>query len=127
MTDTYLDKDTFAQLLGITLVENAEDYAKCQVIITDQHKNGLGTVHGALIFSLADIAFAVACNTQQTGIGLQSDIRYLNRANGNRLTAEAKLIDKSNKIGHYQVTVTDDENTVIAQFSGTSYRLPKKT
>lgn len=123
---SYMTQDRYAENLGITLVDIEKEYARCELEINDNHKNGLGSLHGAVIFALADIAFAAACNSVQTSIGMQADIKYLNKPQGSRLIAEAKAISTSNKIGHYQVHVTDNEGTCIAQFSSISYRLPRK-
>lgn len=123
-TDSYMAKDNYAKILGIELVNVENEYARCELKITENHKNGLGSLHGAVIFALADIAFASACNTVQTSIGIQADIKYLNKPKTNKLIAEAKVVSASNKIGHYQVIITDSDGTHVAQFNSISYRLP---
>lgn len=121
--NSYITNDKYANHLGIELVNIATEFARCELEINENHKNGLGSLHGAVIFSLADIAFAAACNTANASIGIQADIKYLNKPEGNRLIAEAKVVSASNKIGHYQVCVTDGEGNHIAQFSSMAYRL----
>lgn len=123
---SYITQDRYAENLGIRLVDIEREYARCELDITDNHKNGLGSLHGAVIFAIADIAFAAACNSVQTSIGMQAEIKYLNKPRGSRLIAEAKAISTSNKIGHYQVNVTDNEGTCVARFGSISYRLPRK-
>ena len=123
-TDSYMAKDNYAKILGIELLNVDNEYARCELEITENHKNGLGSLHGAVIFALADIAFASACNTVQTSIGIQADIKYLNKPKTNKLIAEAKVVSASNKIGHYQVIITDSDGTHVAQFTSISYRLP---
>ena len=124
--DSYIANDKYAKNLGIELVKIETEFARCELEINDNHKNGLGSLHGAVIFALADIAFAAACNTVDASIGMQADIKYLNKPAGNRLIAEAKLVSASNKIGHYQVNVTDSEGNHVAQFSSIAYRFPNK-
>ncbi len=124
--DTYMANDRFAGILGIQLVNVEKEYARCELELTENHKNGLGALHGAVIFALADITFAAACNTVQTSIGLQAEIKYIKKPTGNRLIAEAKAVSTSNKIGHYQVSITDSDGTQVAQFSSISYRLAGK-
>lgn len=129
MTDyntSYIENDKYAKNLGIELVKVDTEFARCELEINDNHKNGLGSLHGAVIFALADIAFAAACNTVNASIGMQADIKYLNKPESNRLIAEAKVMSASNKIGHYQVCITDSEGNHIAQFSSIAYRLPNK-
>lgn len=125
-TDSYITNDKYARILGIELVNIEKEYARCELEITENHKNGLGSLHGAVIFALADIAFAAACNTVQASIGMQADIKYINKPKSNRLIAEARAVSASNKIGHYQVTITDSDGTHVAQFSSISYRFPGK-
>jgi acyl-CoA thioesterase len=121
--DSYIANDRYADNLGIELVDVKEEYAKCELEVGDNHKNGLGSLHGAVIFALADIAFAAACNSVQASIGIEANIKYLARPQGSRLIAEAQVVSTSNKIGHYQVRVTDNHGTHVAQFSSISYRL----
>ena len=113
----YIENDTFAKNLGITLVSAENGSSRCELTIGEEHTNGLGTLHGAVIFALADVAFAAACNSVQPTIGMQADIRYLNRALGKTLIAEAREISGSNKITHYQVDVSDNQGTTVAQFT----------
>ena len=127
MTDqnvSYIANDKYAENLGIKLIKVDTEFSHCELEINENHKNGLGSLHGAVIFALADVAFAAACNTVNTSIGMQADIKYLNKPVGNRLIAEAKLVSKSNKIGHYQVSVTDGDKNHVAQFSSIAYRFP---
>ena len=123
--NTYIENDEYAKSLGIEFMEVEREFAKCELEICNQHKNAIGSLHGAVIFSLADIAFGAACNTVYTSIGMQAEIKYLNKPKGNRLIAEAKLISGSRKIGNNTVIITDNEDTLVAQMSSICYRLPK--
>lgn len=123
---TLIEQDQYAQSLGVKLVDSGEEYALCDMKINSDHYNHLGTLHGAVIFSLADIALAVACSGSRVAIGIQAEIKFLNQATGDTLIAEAKVVSASNKIGSYQVKVTDSAGTHVAQFSSMTYRFPKK-
>lgn len=125
-SDSYIENDTFAKSLGIQLTKVSNEFSRCELEISENHKNGLGSLHGAVIFALADVAFAAACNTVNASIGMQADIKYLNKPQGKKLIAEASLVSSSNKIGHYQVKVTDNSGNHVAQFSSISYRFPPK-
>lgn len=120
---TYVENDEYAKSLGIAFIEIRNEYAKCELEIRGQHRNAIGSLHGAVIFSLADIAFGAACNTLYTSIGMQAEIKYLNKPVGNRLCAEAKLVSGSRKIGNYAVSITDDQGTLVASMSSICYRL----
>lgn len=122
--NTYIENDEYAKSLGIEFIQVESEFAKCELEICNRHKNAIGSLHGAVIFSLADIAFGAACNTVFTSIGMQAEIKYLNKPKGNRLIAEAKLISGSRKIGNYMVNISDNEGILVAQMSSICYRLP---
>lgn len=116
--------DHFAELLGVETLHSSFERSACRIYVGNQHHNALGGIHGGLIFSLADMAFAAACNAgSAVYIGLQAEVRYMSRAEGNVLTATATLMGTSKKIAHYQVLVTDRRDTHIALFSASAYRL----
>ena len=75
-TGSYIESDVYAKQIGIEVLELSPVDALCKLKINCSHLNGIGSVHGAVIFSLADITFAVACNARQMAIGMQADIRY---------------------------------------------------
>ncbi|QXH34612.1 PaaI family thioesterase [Pseudomonas muyukensis] len=116
--------DLFAELLGVETMHSSFERSACRIHIAEQHRNALGGIHGGLIFSLADMAFAAACNAgSAVYIGLQAEVRYMSKAQGNVLIATATLMGASKKIAHYQVLVTDKRDTQIALFSASAYRL----
>ena len=121
----FIENDEYAKSLGIEFTEIDKEFAKCELEIFNQHRNAIGSLHGAVIFSLADIAFGAACNTIYTSIGMQAEIKYLNKPAGNRLIAEARLISGSRKIGNYMVSISDNEGILVAQFSSICYRIPR--
>ncbi len=126
MSQSYIENDAFARLLGIRLVESRDDFAICEMQLTDDHLNGLGTPHGAVIFAIADVALAAACNTRNVSIGMQAEVRYFSKPQGGQLLAQASLVSASRKIGHYQVQLRDAKQTLVAQVNATIYRLAEK-
>lgn len=122
---SYIEKDAYAKSLSIKLNQVGEEFTLAEMTINESHMNGVGSVHGAVIFALADIAFAAACNQEQSAVGIQADIRYLAKPTGNKLLAEAKLISSSRKFANYQIAIKDEMNTLIAQFSGMGYIISK--
>ncbi|MFX5797385.1 PaaI family thioesterase, partial [Acinetobacter baumannii] len=77
-----------------------------------------------VIFSLADIAFAMACNAGDAPYtGLQADIRYMSGAKDRVLFATATKVGSSKKFAHYEVLITDGLNNRVALFTSTCYRL----
>jgi len=115
--------DRMAQLLGLRLLRVELNYALVEMEIRDDHANGIGGLHGGVIFTLADYAFAVACNSGGVPtVAVNANISYFKAAKGKIITAEAKEVSSGRKICCCQVDVFDEDKTLIARFSGTGYR-----
>lgn len=112
--DNLLSNDTFASLLGIEIEQVGGGEAKATMVIKPDHYNGHGSVHGAVIFSLADITFAAACNSEVSAIGVQADIRYLSKPEEGRLHARAFEVSASRKLANYQVDISDEAGEIVA-------------
>jgi len=123
----FFKNDRFAEHVGIELLEVSEGRAKAKMEIKDHHLNGINIAHGGSIFSLADLAFAVASNSHRTiALGINASISYLKAATGGTLIAEAKEVSINPKLATYEVRVTDENNDLIAIFLGTVYRKKDK-
>ena len=119
----FFKKDKFAEYAGIELLEVKEGWAKSKMEITENHLNGIGTVHGGAIFTLADFTFAVAANSYKTvTVAINANISFMKAASSGTLFAEAEEISKNPKLGTYTITVTDDNGELIAIFQGMAYR-----
>ena len=115
--------DKFADHVGIKLLEASEGRAKAKMKIKKHHLNGVNTVHGAAIFTLADLVFAVASNSHGTiAMGINVSISYLKAIREGILYAEAKEVSKNPKLATYQVQVTDVDGDIVAMFQGMVYR-----
>ena len=116
-------KDLFAETLGIQTLEAKDGYSKVTMKVQKSHLNGLGFTHGGAIFSLADYAFAEACNFgDNMAVALQVSINFLRpTVEGEILTAEALRVSDGKTTGLYNVTVKCGEKTV-AFFSGVAYK-----
>ena len=126
MTDTAsaLSVDRFAQLLGVTADTASFERAVCHLTLQPEHQNILGGPHGGVIFSLADMAFANACNAgSEPFIGIQAEMRYISRARTPQLMATATLMGRSKKMAHYEVLVQDSEGHCVALFTSTAYSM----
>jgi acyl-CoA thioesterase len=96
--------------------------AVMSMVVTDAMVNGHGTCHGGYIFTLADSAFAFACNTyNQNTVGQQAAITYIAPAfAGEKLVADAREVSRPGRGGIYDVTVTNPAGETIAIFRGHS-------
>ncbi len=115
--------DYFAEELGIKLIEARDGYAKVSMTVEKIHTNALGFTHGGAIFSLADYAFAEACNFgDNVAVAVQVNINFLKPSvEGDILTAEAVRVSDGKTMGLYNVTVKKQDKTV-AFFSGLAFK-----
>ena len=123
----YYAKDIFATEIAGARIDLCEPgHAVCSLTITPTHRNGLGGVMGGVTFTLADFAFAVACDAMHTHtVTLSSSIQYLSAPRGERMIAEAKCLREGHSTCFYSVDVRDDAGACIASVSVTGYRAAK--
>ena len=123
-----MENDFFSQWMGVEVLEVKEGYSKIKMTIRKEMVNGFGIVHGGLPFSLADSAFAFACNNRNNlSVALDVTITFTKAVNiGDVLTAEAKEIHNGRSTGVYLITVTNQKNQSVALFKGTCFRTGKQ-
>jgi acyl-CoA thioesterase len=120
--------DLFSQWLGIEILEIKEGYSKLKMLVRQEMVNGFAVVHGGVAFSLADSAFAFACNNRNNlSVALDVTISFTKAVNtGDILTAEAKELHNGRSTGVYLIHVTNQKNEQVAFFKGTCFRTGKK-
>ncbi|HEY5718728.1 MAG TPA: hydroxyphenylacetyl-CoA thioesterase PaaI [Motiliproteus sp.] len=118
--------DSLSRELGMTLDQIGPGMAELSMVVQPWMLNGHGTCHGGLIFTLADSAFAFACNSQNhKAVAAGCTIDYLNPAHGgDRLTARASQSHQRGRSGIYDVEVSNQQGVAIALFRGRAHRLP---
>ena len=122
---TMYERDPASKGLGMTLDEIRPGYARMSMRVRANMLNGHASCHGGFIFTLADSAFAFACNSHNFNtVGAGCTIDYLAPGReGDVLTAEAQEQALAGKTGVYDVTVTNAEGKTIALFRGKSHRV----
>ncbi len=122
-----MEHDKFSQWLGITVLQVKEGYSKIQMMVREEMINGFGIVHGGIAFSLADSAFAFACNNRNNlSLALDTSINFTKAVNvGDTLIAEAKENHNGRSTGLYFITITNQNNETVAHFKGTCFRTGK--
>ena len=115
-------KDEASRGLGIELIDQGEGRAVTRMTVRDDMVNGHAMAHGGLIFTLADTAFACACNSfGPVTVAASADIVFVAPARaGDVLVAEAVLRTRFGRSGLYDVTVRRG-GEVIAEFRGRSH------
>lgn len=122
-----MQNDLFSQWLGIEVLQVEEGYSKISMTVRSEMINGFGIVHGGIAFSLADSAFAFACNNRNNlSVALDTAINFLKPVQvGDVLLAEAKEIHNGKSTGLYHITITNQHNHTVAVFKGTCFRTHK--
>jgi acyl-CoA thioesterase len=119
-----LARDEFSRWLGIEVVEVQPARCICTMTVRDDMVNGFGVAHGGIVFSLADSAFAFACNTQgKIAMSIENGITYPAPVHpGDVLTAVAVEESASRRLGYYRVVVTNQKQETVGIFHGTVYK-----
>jgi acyl-CoA thioesterase len=119
--DAMWSADTASRGLGMELVEVAPGRATVAMTLSDAMLNGHDIAHGGFIFTLADSAFAFACNSYgERTVAVHCSISFIKpTAKGDRLIATAREVSRAGRSGIYDVSVSTN-GTVIAEFRGHS-------
>lgn len=114
--------DRATQHFGMNLERTAPGEATMVMTVQDWMTNGHATCHGGCIFTLADSAFAFACNSHnQNAVAQMASISFISPAFiGDRLTATAREVSRKGRGGIYDITVTNQKGEHVAEFRGHS-------
>lgn len=118
------DNDWFSQWLGIEILEINSGSCKLKMTVRKEMLNGFAIAHGGITYSLADSAFAFACNSHgRKSVSVETSISHtLALKEGDVIIATARELHVSNKIGVYQIDITNQDEKIVALFKGTCYR-----
>ena len=122
--EAMMARDEASRRLGIELVDQGEGRAVTRMTVREDMLNGHAMAHGGLIFTLADTAFACACNSfGPVTVAASADIVFVAPASaGDVLTAEARVRSRYGRNGIYDVTVTHGDR-LVAEFRGRSHQV----
>lgn len=123
--DGMFANDAASRGLGMRFDAVGPGYARMRMKVREDMLNGFRICHGGFITTLADSAFAFACNShneQTVASGVSVDFMAPGRP-GDELVAEAKEVFVAGRTGVYDITVTNQEGELIAVMRGKSYRL----
>ena len=124
VVDGMLAKDEFSRWLGVDVLQLKPAFCVCRMLIRSEMMNGFGVAHGGIVFSLADSAFAFACNTPgRIAMSIDNSISYpASVQTGDILTAVAEEESATNRLGFFRVQVTNQRDEIVALFRGTAYK-----
>ncbi len=123
--DTMWANDRASVALGMEIVEVSAGRAVMVMTVREDMVNGHDICHGGLIFTLADSAFAFACNSENhntVAAGARVDFLAPGRL-GDRLTAVAEQVSQGGRTGIYDVSVSNQLGKTVALFRGNSHRI----
>ncbi len=114
--------DSATRSLGMTIKSVTRGSAELEMLVRPDMVNGHGTCHGGYIFTLADSAFAFACNTyDERTVAQHAQITFIAPGTtGDKLTATATERSRTGRSGIYDISVARQDGTVIAEFRGHS-------
>ena len=126
--DTMLATDGAARWLGMAVTAVAPGRATVTMTVRPEMLNGFGICQGGLVTTLADMAFAYACNSyNEATVASGFDVNLLAPSHaGDVLTASAAVVSQAGRVGLYDVDVHNQSGTRVAAFRGRSYRLRGK-
>ncbi len=118
-------RDTATNYLKMRMFDVAPGQASIEMEVQPHMVQGHQTCHGGYLFTLADSAFAMACNTyNQPAVAIGCSIEYVKPGRlGDLLTANAKERSRSRSGGNYDVDIRNQAGELIALFRGKSYNL----
>ena len=119
----FFSNDRYATETGAVIEEVGDKYAKCSVELNEMHRNAVGGVMGAVYYTLADFAFAVATNHDQPGIvSLDANISFLSSCKGTKLIAEAQCVRDGRTTCYYRIPITDENGTLLTMVNITGFK-----
>ena len=119
----FFENDRFAENSNIEVVDIAPGKATTQMEISPMHLNGIGTVHGGALFTLADFTFALAANSDgNVSVAINANISFLKAVTKGILVAKAIELAGGGRIASYTVDIFDETNDLVAVFQGMAYR-----
>lgn len=117
-----MQRDRASAALGIIVERDEPGWSTVSMPVREDMTNGFDVTHGGLVFTLADTAFAIACNEDESvTVAAGADISFLKSTRaGQTLTADARRRIVVGRTGLYDVTITDETGEVVAEFRGRS-------
>ncbi len=118
------DNDPFSQWMGMELVAVGPGTSTLRMAVRGEMLNGFGVAHGGITFSLADSAFAFACNSHgRHALSIHCTIEHVAPVRaGDVLTATATEEHLGNSLSNYAIRVTRADGAAVAFFRGVAYR-----
>ena len=127
----FFANDKYAtQVTGIEIIKADPGHSEVRLKIDDRHINAVGGLMGAVFFTMADFAFAVAVNSdidsEYVTVTLQSSISFMRTVGSGTLTAKADVVRDGKSTCVYEISIYSDDNTELCRVVTTGSRVRKK-
>lgn len=118
----FFERDRFAKENGVRIVEVRVGFARTEMTVEPRHLNSVGILQGGALFTLADLAFALACNSHGVlAVGCQADVTWFKAIRSGRLVAVAEEVSRTRTLSTCLIRVTGDDGQLVALFKGVAY------
>ncbi len=119
-----MEKDAFSRLLGMELVDIGPGFCSLKMTVSPTMVNGFGVAHGGITFSLADSAFAFACNSHgRHAVSIECSISHIAPVfEGDELTAACREQFLGKKLSNYSCEINNQKGETVALFKSTAFR-----
>ena len=119
------NNDRFATCVaGCRILEGEKGYARCEMELTQNHRNAMGNPMGGAIFTLADFALAIASNVgQPPTVSVSHSMDFYRSSKGKKLFATCHCDKEGSRLAFFTVNITDDLGKDIACMTATSARV----
>jgi acyl-CoA thioesterase len=128
VVDAMYGNDAYSQWMGMERLEEGPGFCKLRMRVRVEMTNGFDIAHGGITFALADSALAFASNAHgRKSVSVETSISHTRPVRtDDLLTAVAEEKNLTNRIGIYEIRVTNQEDELVALFKGTVYRTDKE-
>lgn len=123
ISETSKPANRFCDLIGLHFTEMEKGFCRTELMITDFHLNPYGTLHGGVVYSLADTGMGGALSTlledDEQCATIEIKINYLKSMRSGRLVCETRVIHKGKNIAFLESVVKNPEDKLVATATGT--------
>lgn len=125
LVDLIREKDTFGQKLGIEIIEAENGTSRVRMTLDESTANAVGNAHGGVLYTIADFAFAAACNSEgDLSVAIEGSIQYMAPCPSNGVVeAIAKKTRDTRRLGFYRIDIGRPGEKPVAQGQFVCYKM----
>ncbi len=128
VTEHIRKHDMLVELFGMEIIETGPGLSRLSMKVGENHLNAANLCHGAVLFALADVAFALAANCHgKMALAIEAAMNYFRPVKpGQRVTCECRELFQGRRTGTYQAELYNEENKKVAFFKATAFRVDEE-